>query len=100
MRIIKTNLSIYFNRTAIRYWFICTQGSYKPDIKKVSFHATKLKQENCDLEVVQIPQYQNLCSTVHVYIYSNKIEVLDYFLNYYYFDRESPWIQDSQREKN
>lgn len=65
----------------------------------MSFHATKLKQENCDLEVIQIPQYQNLCSTVHVYIYSNKIEVLDYFLNYYYFDRESPWIQASQREK-
>lgn len=42
---------------------LALRGSYKLDIKKMSFHTTNFKQENCDLEVIQVPQYQHLCST-------------------------------------
>lgn len=63
----------------------------------MSFHATKLKQENGDLEVIKTPRYQNLSSTSSRLDLQQQDRGSRFF--YYYFDRESPWIQDPQREK-
>lgn len=45
----------------------------------MSFHATKLKQEDCELEIIQIPWHGNLCSN-SLGLDNKKIEVLDFFI--------------------
>lgn len=47
----------------------------------MSFYATKLKQEDCELEIIQIPWHGNLCSN-SVGLDRNKIEVLDLYFSF------------------